>query len=112
MRWRHAAPVPATPVLLTGLRVAEVTLRFPPDAPSGGEVTVVRLTASGDLNRETFAFRAGQPDALATTPFLAWLEGILRQQGLLPAETAIDIGPTVRPVTVPPAPERPLGRLS
>lgn len=125
-RWR--LPVPhATGA--TGLRVTEIVLRFPPDAPAGGELRVAltregvdhvvpvpvvvqdggQLSVRGEVRQRqeiALALDPGEPDALAG-PMAAWCLTTLMRRGHL-APDALQEGP---PVPTPPPSAEALGAV-
>lgn len=82
------APRPVDTMQYNGVRLLGVLLRFPKDAPSGGEVMIQLLQDDHPVGRDIhFALEPGQPDALQGNPpqpFSEWITAVLNAKGYAP----------------------------
>ena len=83
--WRY--PVPAALATIDEVRIGGVVLRFPPDAPPGGEVLIERRGGGHSHGRDLVAIDAADAETMRRA-----IEEVLGQwlvaRGLLPAGSA------------------------
>lgn len=82
-RWQLSSPLPVPGRVWDGLRVKEITLRFPDGAPAGGEITLELLYQGQVVATERGALEPGEPDAI--TDLGRWTARVLARLGRLPA---------------------------
>ena len=84
--WKDA---PVAIVTRDTVRLLEVTLRFPPDAPPGGLVRVAQWQGATPVSESGFALTPADVDALRTA-LAPSIRALLEARGLV-APTAVDV---------------------
>lgn len=105
--WKDA---PVAIVTRDTVRLLEVTLRFPPDAPAGGLVRVTQWQDKDAIGEIAFALTAGETDALRSALTTA-VRQLLEARGVVAASAQEVLVASERTEAPAPAPAPDLGRL-
>ena len=83
-----------------GVAVRELWLRFPPDAPAGGALTVGLLLGNEPAGTHVAVLEASEADAMATAT-LAWAQALLERRGLLNPTATGSVEPLAKTPSAP-----------
>ena len=98
--WQLPTPEPVDRRTHDGMAVRELWLRFPPDAPAGGALTVGLLLGNEPAGTHVAVLEASEADAMATAT-LAWAQALLERRGLLNPTATGSVEPLAKTPSAP-----------